>query len=329
MTNKAVSAILDYFYNEGLMATGEAGTDRLLRCVNEVRDLCSQAAAPPGTTEEFDMVACARDIIDVLNLASGKRVQRVALNQSPSSLPVNQDRTAVEQVLTRVLDSALKLTEAGEEQLSLTIAGSETGIKLALTIREAVAVRVATWLQADPELVHFEDPGDVPPGIALMVAGKQLRALGGSAGLDADSAVILGLPSLTGGAGRGPSARPGALNLLVAEDNDESFVLTDMALQNERVWRARDGEDALEMFQKQRFDAVFMDVHMPGMNGYQAIHRMRDWETRTGHPRTPMIVLSSDDLETQQHSAAEFGCSGFLRKPLQKWDVMPLLARLR
>jgi hypothetical protein len=42
-----------------------------------------------------------------------------------------------------------------------------------------------------------------------------------------------------------------------------------------------------------------------------------------------MVVLSSDDLETQQRSAAEFGCSGFLRKPLQRWDLMPLLDRLK
>lgn len=117
--------------------------------------------------------------------------------------------------------------------------------------------------------------------------------------------------------------RPDALNILVAEDNDESFVLTETVLQDERVWRARDGQDALEMIQKQRFDVVFVDVHMPGMNGYEMIRSMRDWETRTGSVRTPMVVLSSDDVETQQRSAAEFGCSGFLKKPLERWEVMP------
>jgi hypothetical protein len=80
--------------------------------------------------------------------------------------------------------------------------------------------------------VRFEDPGDVPLGVALMVAGKRLRALGGAATLDADSVVSLGLPSHTRGAGRGNCGRKvqhGALNVLVAEDDDESFVLTEMA----------------------------------------------------------------------------------------------------
>jgi CheY-like chemotaxis protein len=100
-------------------------------------------------------------------------------------------------------------------------------------------------------------------------------------------------------------------------------------LQEEQVWRARDGQEALRMIQLQRFDVVFMDVHMPGMNGYEAIRSMREWETRTGSARIPMVVLSADDLQTQQKSAAEFGCSGFLRKPLRRFDLLPLLDRLR
>ncbi len=83
------------------------------------------------------------------------------------------------------------------------------------------------------------------------------------------------------------------------------------------------------MIQKQRFDLVFMDVHMPGMDGYSAIRGMREWETQTGNARTPIVILSSDDLETQRRSAAQCGCSGFLRKPLQEGDLNNLFNRLR
>jgi CheY-like chemotaxis protein len=123
--------------------------------------------------------------------------------------------------------------------------------------------------------------------------------------------------------------RPDALSILVAEDDDESFVLTELELRDERVWRVHDGPQALRMIQNQRFDVVFMDVHMPGMDGYQVIRSMREWETQTGNARTPMVVLSSDDPETQRRSAAECGCSGFLSKPLRLWDVTPLLDRLK
>jgi AmiR/NasT family two-component response regulator len=56
---------------------------------------------------------------------------------------------------------------------------------------------------------------------------------------------------------------------------------------------------------------------------------MREWETQTGNARTPIVVLSSDDIDTQMRSASQAGCSGFLRKPLDRHDLMDLLDRLK
>jgi CheY-like chemotaxis protein len=56
---------------------------------------------------------------------------------------------------------------------------------------------------------------------------------------------------------------------------------------------------------------------------------MRDWESESGNARTPIVVLSSDDLETQRQSAAQFGCSGFLRKPLRRSELAEMLDRLK
>lgn len=362
MTNEAISAILDHFHDEAessaqasfaikellrdvsmdsaqraLTTAGTASADQLLRSIGDVRDLLSRAPATPATTEEFDLALCAREIIEALNLASQKCRKEMVLDTPYQSLLLTQDRRAVEQMLTRVLDTALKLAEADEVPLSLKLACSENRVRLDIVICEAdLAGRISKWLNADPDSVLLEGLGDVPFGVALMVAGKRLRALGGAADLAPDSGgsatVTLDVPSqapVRGQAASSHDALRSVLNILVAEDNDESFTLTEMVLQGEHVCRARDGEEALRMIQRQRFDVVFMDIHMPGMDGYDVIRSMRDWETQTGNSRTPMVVLSSDDLETQQRSAAEFGCSGFLRKPLQRWDLMPLLDRLK
>jgi CheY-like chemotaxis protein len=83
------------------------------------------------------------------------------------------------------------------------------------------------------------------------------------------------------------------------------------------------------MVKKRRFDIVLMDVHMGGIDGYAAIEAIRDWETQTGNARTPIVILSSDDLDTQRKSAARSGCTGFLRKPLRSNDLPDLLDRLK
>jgi CheY-like chemotaxis protein len=362
MTNEAISAILDHFYNEArssaqgslavkeilrnvpmdatqrlLTATGTASADQLLRSIDDVRDLLCHALASPSMAEEFDFACVVHEIVEVLNMASGNRGNQMAVEASPSGFPMVQNRRAVEQMLTRILDTALKLDEAGTEPVRLSITGSEAYMRLAITMSEAsLAVRLAGWLNANPERALLQGEGDIPFGLALMVAGKRLRALGGAADVIRDwtghTAIALDLSPRADGVGREELSRrtlPDALNILVAEDSDESFALSELVFQEERVWRARDGQEALQMIQKQRFDVVLMDVHMPGIDGYEVIRRMRSWETETGNARTPMVILSSDDLETQHRSAAELGCSGFLRKPLRRRDLMPLLERLK
>lgn len=365
MTNLAIAAILEHLCNEARnsahatfgvlellrdlapdsvressLAIGSASADQLLRSIDDVRELLSSAAPAPGAIEQFDLALCAGEIVEVLNLASARRAKRMILDAPSGPVLITQDRKAVDQVLTRVLGVAFELATTCEVRVALSSGSGPDRVRLAIAARDAeVARRLAQWLSANLEEAVLQESGDVPFGIAAMVAGKRMRGLGGAAELVRDSAghssVVLDLPSRARDASAEdlatsmPEAQSGALNILVAEDCDDSFALTALALPNENVWRARDGRDALRMIQKQRFDVVFMDVHMPGMDGYSAIRKIRDWETQICHARTPMIVLSSDDLETQRRSAAQSGCSGFLRKPMRSSDLARLLSRLK
>jgi CheY-like chemotaxis protein len=364
MTNDAISTILEYLFQEARSSAeavlraaellrggkvdedqraqftlGSASADRLLRAIGDVRSLLSRDAAPV-VMDKFDLARCAFEIVEVLNMASPRGARPMVMEGTHEGLPITQDRRAVEELLTRVLDTAGKLG-AGDVHLRLKIAAGGTCARAAISVGEAdLAARLANWLNTDADHIQFAHPGDVPFAVGLMSAGRRLRAFGGAAELTRDSsgffAISLDVPLHAAGAedagaylDPGPAAHPDALAVLVAEDNDESFVLTEVELQDERIWRALDGPQALRMIQNQRFDVVFMDVHMPGMDGYQVIRSMREWETQTGNARTPLVVLSSDDLETQRRSAAECGCSGFLSKPLRRWDVAPLLDRLK
>jgi len=273
-------------------------------------------------------------------MASAKRRRHMLFDAPAGPLLLTQNRRAVEQVLTRVLNTAFKLTPVSDVHVRLAPRREEGGAGLAITIRDAsLAVNLTKWVNANLDEAVLQDPADVPFAVSVMVAGKRLRALGGCAELVHDaarhSAVVLAFPSLARGIDSEEltafvhEAQPDSLNVLVAEDCDESFALIELELPDERVRRARDGREALHMIQRQRFDIVFMDVHMPGVDGYAAIRAMRDWETQTGNARTPIVVLSSDDVETQRLGAAKCGCSGFLRKPLHLSDLMGLLERLR
>jgi two-component system, sensor histidine kinase and response regulator len=361
MTNQTMLSLLDYLCNEarnsvhasfGLMAmwaspapdpgwrtcleNSKSSADRLLRSIDDIRELL--VTEPPALVpaESFDLTLCLGEIIEVLNMASSERSSRLVL-ESPARAFGRQHRRALEQILTRVLDAAVKLGQRGEARVKAQPDPAGEGVRFDIVPANAnIALRIADWLNADLEQVNFQDADDLLFGIPTMVAGKRLRALGGVAEFLSSRnpmALCISLPwSEPADEEPQPSMaeqEEAGLNVLVAEDSDESFALTGILLKKESVWRARDGREAVHMMKNRRFDVVFMDIHMPGMDGYKAIRSIRDWETQTGNARTPIVVLSSDDLDTQSRSAAQSGCSGFLRKPLDRHDLGDLLDRLK
>jgi CheY-like chemotaxis protein len=360
MTNAAILEILDHLCNEarnsvhatfGVMELlppsadpswqtyvdmSRSSADRLLGAIDDFRTLFSSAAPTADNLEEFDLALCLGETIELLNLAAGKPAGRIWLDAPVGALPVRQNRQSVEQLLTRLLGSILKLTSFGDICLSTAVLRAGCSTQISITHPESgLAARLADWLNADPEQVRFRDLPDMPFSLAVMVAGKTLRDLGGSAqissepGAPAQLRILLPSVACESSEQRREDCLPNTMNVLLTEDCDESYALSELMLRKESVWRARNGTEAVEMVKKRRFDIVLMDVHMGGMDGYTAIEAIRDWETQSGNARTPIVILSSDDLDTQRQSAARSGCTGFLRKPLRSNDLPDLLDRLK
>jgi len=363
MTNQTVLSLLNYLCNEarnsvhasfGLMAlcpslppdpgwqtslaNSKSSADRLLRSIDDIRELLSTEKPAFDLGEEFDVTLCLGETIELLNLAVGDRGSRLVMERPAHPIVGRQQRRAVEQALMRVLDAGSKLGRKGHA--IVTVGRSDNGDGMRFDIVPAnsnIALRVADWLNTVPDQANFQDADDMLYGVATMVAGKRIRALGGTAEFVSDArapmALAISIPWADADGEDAQAQLPqrdeSTLNVLVAEDSDDSFLLTGILLQKESVSRARDGFEALDMMKARRFDVVLMDIHMPGLDGYKTIRSMRDWETQTGNARTPIVVISSDDIDTQMRSASQAGCSGFLRKPLDRHDLTDLLDRLK
>jgi CheY-like chemotaxis protein len=362
MTNQTVLSLLNYLCNEarnsvhasfGLMAlcpslapdlgwqtcldNSKSSADRLLRSIDDIRELLSTEKPTFDPGEEFDVTMCLAETIELLNLAAGDRGSRLVMERPAHPITGRQQRRVVEQALMRVLDAVSKLGRKGQATVTAGRAHNCDGMRIEIVPANSnIALRVADWLNTEPDQVNFQDADDMLYGVATMVAGKRIRALGGTAEFISDArapmALAISIPWADAD-GEAQSQLPqrdeSTLSVLVAEDSDESFLLTGILLQKESVSRARDGLEALDMMKARRFDVVLMDIHMPGLDGYKTIRSMREWETQTGNARTPIVVLSSDDIDTQMRSASQAGCSGFLRKPLDRHDLMDLLDRLK
>ena len=120
---------------------------------------------------------------------------------------------------------------------------------------------------------------------------------------------------------RANSRLPG-LSVLVAEDNDINAMLARATLlkAGHRVDIVGNGKAAVEAVtgggRKRRYDVVLMDLHMPVMDGLDAIAAIRRYEEEAGVAPVPIMVLSADSQEKTRHAVLAHGASGFVTKPL-------------
>ena len=120
---------------------------------------------------------------------------------------------------------------------------------------------------------------------------------------------------------RSKSRLPG-LSVLVAEDNDINAMLARATLlkAGHRVDIVGNGKAAVEAVtgggRKRRYDVVLMDLHMPVMDGLDAIAAIRRYEEEAGVAPVPIMVLSADSQEKTRHAVLAHGASGFVTKPL-------------
>lgn len=113
-----------------------------------------------------------------------------------------------------------------------------------------------------------------------------------------------------------------SLSILIAEDNEINAMLARATLQKagHRVEVVGNGKAAVEAVidagHSGRYDVVLMDLHMPVMDGMDAIAAIRRHEEETGLAPLPIMVLSADSQEGTRHAVLAHGANGFVTKPL-------------
>jgi CheY-like chemotaxis protein len=315
------------------LRASRSSADRLLRAIDDMRELVGGAPPAPGPIEDMDLTLCADEIADLLNLAVENGGARLIIEPTGDPARIRQNRQALEQALVRVLKLTLKLSRSGTVRVTVSACGEDKVCLRVVPPRYDLAEQLAGWMNAEEGDLQLEG-ADVGSVVSAALAGRRLRALGATADFACDSSGPAGLEiclqrQAAGYAEEPSTEAPTPLQILVTEDCDESYALTELLLRSESVDRARTGLEAIDKVRQRRFDVVFMDVHMPGLDGYDTIREIRGWETRSGNARTPIVILSSDDVGTQTRSAAQSGCSGFLRKPVHTADLQALLDPLR
>jgi two-component system response regulator MprA len=113
------------------------------------------------------------------------------------------------------------------------------------------------------------------------------------------------------------------MRVLIVEDEKKLSALLKKGLESEQwsVTVEGNGSDALELALNHTFDAVLLDVMLPGLNGFEVIKRLREKRNRT-----PVLMLTARDAASDVITGLNLGADDYLTKPFS-FEV--LCARLR
>ena len=115
-----------------------------------------------------------------------------------------------------------------------------------------------------------------------------------------------------------------ALQILLVDDDPYNRVVIQAYLQHtpHRIMPADNGRKAVEKFTSARYDIVFMDIHMPDLDGLSAVQIMRAWEHKNQQSPIPIIALTASVIKEELQACLQVGFTAHLTKPIKKQELL-------
>lgn len=320
----------------------------LLELIDDILDLSKLESGKLELEQAvFNLPDVIREAVNIFNLPAGKKGLELRLTfQSGMPSFYKGDPIRVRQIVINLVGNAVKFTHKGGVDVWAGVSGMNGLIRISV---------IDTGIGMTPEeLESIFDPftqADVSTarrfggtGLGVSICKQLAEAMGGriwaTSRPDAGSAfhVTLQLTEISGEDYEAfPNREP--IEKIESSRRFKVLVVDDIHINTELVGIhlerrshiavvAYNGYEALDAFSKQSFDIIFMDVHMPEMDGLEATRRIRELEREKGLKKTPIVAMTASVMKIDQELCIEAGMDEVLKKPIDFAELFQLMERL-
>ena len=351
MTGLLLSGPLDGEQRKQVTTIQQSG-ETLLALLNDILDLSKVEAGHAELEEsDFSLRQLALEAEALWATVFAEKGLAFVVEVDPG-LPdgLYGDAGRIRQVLSNLINNALKFTEKGEVRVVVTCESSDDA---GLPVRVAV---IDTGIGVAPEqrseLFEKFTQADATTtrryggtGLGLAICKRLVELMDGEIGVDgalgegstfwftlclpvAETAPPL-QPVPRTGTSANRYARSGgrAITVLVAEDNqvNQTVVTAMLARAGHVVDVVASGAEAIEALRQTSYDAVLMDVQMPGMDGVEATREIRSLPGDAG--KVPVIALTANAMAGDRERYLRAGMDDYVSKPIEMPALFGALAR--
>ena len=105
--------------------------------------------------------------------------------------------------------------------------------------------------------------------------------------------------------------------VLIVDDEEEIVAFMGRFLKRLNIDSvlAISGEEALEKYDKEHFDCVFLDIHLGGINGVEVLKRIK-----AINPEAKVVIITGSISADNQSKVLEFGATDYIQKPIDLTD---------
>lgn len=323
-----------------LMWAGEirrAG-DHLLQMIEDLLDLARiEVGKMSIRLEALELEPVLAESLAIVQPLISARGLRLEVEECRAAAhPVHADRLRLRQVLVNLLSNAAKYNRP---KGSITVQCRQTpaGVRLSVTDTGAgIAAGKLVRLFRPFERLGAELGSVEGTGIGLALSKQLADMMGATLGADSEvgvgSTFWIDLPRADSGPAPAAAsvAAPNAVravpfDVLYIEDNRSNLDVVAAFLAphaHVRLRTASTGDDGLALARERRPDIILLDIHLPGMDGYEVLQRLR---ADPGLRDIPVIALSADAMPHDVQRGLAAGFDRYIAKPV---DLNALLGAI-
>lgn len=310
--------------------------DFLLDIVNDILDLSKIEAGKMRLQEiDFELRSLVEGIFSAMSVQAREKGLDLVYEIGPD-LPtaLKGDPTRLRQIIANLLGNAIKFTEKGKVDLrieketgplvTLHFSVSDTGIGIP---EDRCGMIFESFTQVDASTTKRYGG----TGLGLSISKRLVEMMGGEIWVESkvgegstfhftarfipgefsERAVSKKTEDVT-------TLHAYPLNILLVEDNILNQKVTCMLLEEcgYAVAIAGNGREAIEILEKEEFNIALMDIHMPDMDGFEAVRIIRDPASRVRNHEIPVIALTADAMLGDRDICLKAGMNEYLTKPL-------------
>jgi len=321
--------------------------NHLLTLVNDVLDYNKIESGKIVFEEaQFSLDDFLKDIMRTYSFRSkAKNLEFDVIKENELPSEVMGDSIRLNQILSNLLSNAVKFTQKGSIYVILReVERSKKSSRIEFLVRDTGLgipkdkheIIFDSFTQASPDTTrHFGGTG-----LGLAICKKLVELQGGHIELRSEPGkgsefrfvLTFGIPEFSSKAPAGDASESYSglegKKILVAEDNKINFFVANKFLTGwgVNVTHAENGKIALDILEKESFDLVIMDLHMPVMDGVEATRVIRNSEDQRINT-IPVIALTAAIMSESHDKIEDLSINDYVLKPFKPKDLFDKIMR--